>query len=378
MRVMLSELFQSSVKDWLKPVQAIILILIALIVVPSFAEDLETLSKETEETEIQLTALRDEIKAKKDEVSKVEKDLAALDRKVKLQKEELVGLKEKEKQVSDEITKKESDLKIEKTRVKEIFKGIILKANTNLRVLVSSPKIGAAEMGTYLRGISRYQAKVLSTFSSKLSDLESQKADLLLMRDEKEIVLKDQERNLSKIKELRSNRTLELKNLEKQGAEVRALLLKLKQRSLRVQTALKGIGSSVTVKDSLRGLVKGKASKPIEGKIVKEFKSKKAYQFVKGTAASQGIELRGKAGDDVNSIAKGKVSFAGPLPGYGQVVILDHGARNYSLYGNLGTIAVRKGDLVQGKIGTLAESGGLYFEIRVQKSPVDPAQFIDD
>jgi len=352
-------------------------ILLLLVFSNLFAEDLETLSRETESTEIQLTNLREEIKVKKDEVSKVEKDLAALDRKVKLQKEELVGLKEKEIQVSDEIVKKESELKLEKARVKDIFKGIILKANTNLRVLVASPKIGAAEMGTYLRGISKYQAKVLSTFSSKLSDLENQKADLLLMRDEKEIVLKDQERNLSKIKELRTKRSSELKNLEKQGAEVRALLLTLKQRSLRVQTALKGISSNVVPKDSLKGLSKGGNRKPIDGKVTKDFKSKKAYQFVKATAASQGIEMRGRAGDDVQSIARGKVTFSGPLPGYGRVVILDHGGRYYSLYGNLGTTSVTRGDLVDGKLGSLPDSGGLYFEIREQKNSVDPSEYLN-
>lgn len=339
------------------------------------AEDLESLSRDTEVTESKLSSLREEVNLKKNEVVQVEKEIASFDRKIKLQKEELAGLKEKETQVLDEINRNESDLKIERERIKDIFKGIILKADSNLRIMVSVPKVGAAEMGTYLRGISKYQGKILSSYGKKLAELDAQKADLLLMRDEKEIVLKDQERNLAKVKELRQKRAEELKALEKQSAEVKALLLNLKQRSLRVQTALKGIGSSVTIKDALKGIQN--ATKPIDGIVTKDFKSKKAYQFIKGTAASQGIEFRGKAGDNVNSIAKGKVSFAGSLPGYGKVVILDHGNREYSLYGNLGTVSVSKGDIVDGKLGNLSDSGGLYFEIRKEKNPVDPSEYFN-
>lgn len=347
-----------------------------LFLVSASAESLEDLSRETEETEIRLAEVREEVAKKKEELSLVEKEISDLDRKIKLQKEELIGLKEREYKVSLDIKNGEEELVRHRQKLKNVFKGIILKTNASLQGMMVG-YFGAAEMGTYIKSISKFQGRLITSFGERLQALESQKADLLLMRDEKELVLKEQERNLSKVKELRSKRALELKDLEKKTAEIRSLLLALKQRSLRVQTALKGIGSSVIPKDSLKGLSKNGNRKPINGRITKDFNSKRAYQFVKVTAASQGIEMRGKAGDDVQSIARGKVTFAGPLPGYGRVVILDHGERYYSLYGNLGTISVSRGDLVDGKLGTLPDSGGLYFEIREKKNSVDPSEYLN-
>ena len=38
------------------------------------------------------------------------------------------------------------------------------------------------------------------------------------------------------------------------------------------------------------------------------------------------------------------MGLAGPFIGFGNLVIVEHGANNYSLYGYLGTIGVERGD----------------------------------
>ena len=37
----------------------------------------------------------------------------------------------------------------------------------------------------------------------------------------------------------------------------------------------------------------------------------------------------------MRSVHEGAVAFAGPFTGYGNLVIVDHGDRSYSLYGHL-------------------------------------------
>ena len=101
-----------------------------------------------------------------------------------------------------------------------------------------------------------------------------------------------------------------------------------------------------------------------------------------GTAASSGIEIAATEGAPVSAVHEGSVAFAGAFAGYGNLVIVDHGAQAFSLYGNLLDISVKKGDSVEagrsiGTVGpTVTGPAGLYFELRVDGQPVDPLQWL--
>ena len=99
-------------------------------------------------------------------------------------------------------------------------------------------------------------------------------------------------------------------------------------------------------------------------------------------SASKGIEIAAAEGADALAIHDGVVAFAGTFSGFGNLVILDHGSRTFSLYGDLLEIAVKKGARIEhgvpvGSIGpTPAGNNGLYFELRVDGQPVDPLQWL--
>jgi len=97
---------------------------------------------------------------------------------------------------------------------------------------------------------------------------------------------------------------------------------------------------------------------------------------------SNGIEIAAAEGAPALAIHGGTVAFAGTFTGYGNLVILDHGAQAFSLYGNLLDIAVARGTRVErgqpvGSVGlALTGSAGLYFELRVDGKAVDPLQWL--
>jgi murein DD-endopeptidase MepM/ murein hydrolase activator NlpD len=98
-------------------------------------------------------------------------------------------------------------------------------------------------------------------------------------------------------------------------------------------------------------------------------------------ADGPGLEMRAARGTAVRAIFGGRVAFADTYADYGKTVIIDHGRHHYTVSANLASIDVRAGDELAtgsllGTIGDAPTGGGLlYFEIRVGKDTVDPAEW---
>lgn len=106
-----------------------------------------------------------------------------------------------------------------------------------------------------------------------------------------------------------------------------------------------------------------------------------------GTRQHAGIDIAVPVGTRVNAAAGGTVIEAGTLPGYGNVVIIDHGGGTITRYAHLSQIGTSKGSVVsQGQqIGLSGGAPGapgsgnsrgahLHYEVRRNGRPVDPRQ----
>jgi murein DD-endopeptidase MepM/ murein hydrolase activator NlpD len=98
----------------------------------------------------------------------------------------------------------------------------------------------------------------------------------------------------------------------------------------------------------------------------------------------KGLDIRAAAGAEVASVASGTVVFAGWLKGYGNLVIIDHGASYHSLYAHLARFEVEVGTVVEEgeSIGQVGDTGSLkgaflYFEIRKAGQAVDPRPWLE-
>lgn len=94
----------------------------------------------------------------------------------------------------------------------------------------------------------------------------------------------------------------------------------------------------------------------------------------------EGLAIGAPLGTPVWAAESGIVILTGKEPGYGQVVIVDHGEGKLTLYGSLERactkegVAIRRGELV-GLVGVSKEGVGsprLYFELRDGATPIDP------
>jgi murein DD-endopeptidase MepM/ murein hydrolase activator NlpD len=98
-------------------------------------------------------------------------------------------------------------------------------------------------------------------------------------------------------------------------------------------------------------------------------------------ASSQGpgLEMKAPAGTVVRAVFAGRVAFADSYADYGTTVIIDHGARHYTVSANLATAEVKVGDEVNAgeRLGSVGGTpSALYFEVRVGKDTVDPAEWL--
>ena len=94
---------------------------------------------------------------------------------------------------------------------------------------------------------------------------------------------------------------------------------------------------------------------------------------------NNGIRIAADPGVPVRAVFAGTVLFAQWFKGYGNLIILDHGDRVFSLYGNTRGSSLTVGETVQAgaTIALVAEgdegrTGNLYFEIREDNRPTDP------
>ena len=77
---------------------------------------------------------------------------------------------------------------------------------------------------------------------------------------------------------------------------------------------------------------------------------------------------------------KSRCCFADRFSGYGKMMIIDHGQRYYTIYAHLADLFKKSGDPVRKgeSIALVGDSDSLagarlYFEIRKDGKPVDPA-----
>jgi septal ring factor EnvC (AmiA/AmiB activator) len=147
----------------------------------------------------------------------------------------------------------------------------------------------------------------------------------------------------------------------------------------RLQAALTGLAAASPGSSNLPiGPFRGDLEWPVAGALRQGFGSAGRP----GRTPSNGLDLAATEGAPVHAVHDGSVTFADAFVGFGRLVILDHGAQAFSLYGNLDQLAVTRGARVArgeplGTVGVSATgAAGLYFELRIDGRPVDPVEWL--
>ena len=124
------------------------------------------------------------------------------------------------------------------------------------------------------------------------------------------------------------------------------------------------------------------SSWPVNGTITSNF-GYRGNPIGGGTGFHEGLDIAVDYGTPVRATAAGKVSMAGWVDGYGNLVEIDHGNGFTTRYGHNSMLLVVVGQAVQaGDIVALAGSTGrstgphVHYEVRVNGSPANPLLFL--
>ncbi|HEY8279497.1 MAG TPA: peptidoglycan DD-metalloendopeptidase family protein [Bdellovibrionota bacterium] len=105
--------------------------------------------------------------------------------------------------------------------------------------------------------------------------------------------------------------------------------------------------------------------------------------FTGKSTMHEGLDLANHIGSAIVAAAAGVVTYAGPRPGYGNLVTINHGYGIQTQYGHISRHYVRVGDKVKrgqkvAAVGNTGRSTGphVHYEVRVNGIPMDPYYYI--
>jgi septal ring factor EnvC (AmiA/AmiB activator) len=230
----------------------------------------------------------------------------------------------------------------------------------------------------YASYLSDRDARVIREYETAAADVGEQRRELLAERQQL-ATLRDEltgaRRRISAARRSRSRLLEEIRgDQSKRRAAVEELRFAAEELSDLVESLETGGARSALDMRKFKGLLDW----PAAGKLSAGFGTVVHPRF-KTSVPHPGLDIDGRAGDDIRSIFEGRVVFSSWMRGYGLTAIIDHGGGFLSIYAHASVLLVEVGEQVMkgqsiGKIGDTGSLRGpfLYFELRVDGEPTDP------
>jgi septal ring factor EnvC (AmiA/AmiB activator) len=230
----------------------------------------------------------------------------------------------------------------------------------------------------FVTALARRDNQRLAAFRADLAALAATRTELERRTLEVQKLRSDLERVRRSLEADRKKKTALLTQIVEKKEMHAAYLKELEEAEARLRNLLAGLDEG----DVNVPIVafKGALPWPVNGRVRVPFGLRKHPKFDTYTVQN-GIEIDAPADSRVSVVYEGSVVFAERFQGYGLMVIVDHGGKHHSLYAHLADVAVAVGQRLAagdsvGTSGVGLESPGVYFEMRFQGRPEDPAEWL--
>lgn len=292
---------------------------------------------------------------------------------IKKQKKILTSLKIKKNQLDQSLQKQQNILE------KQIRTAYMLGRQPYIKLVLNQQNANEVNrILTYYRYISQKRVDAIKSLQNTLFNIKINQKQLqaqLITLSNLQQQQQQQNKKLGRIKRERVSLIYKLSASIKTKRQQLEQLLSNKKRLEATVARLERQTQTQRLAAQHFSKRKGRLPWPTKGKIVHLFGTK----IKQSELTWSGDLIRGRLGQPVYAIAAGKVIFSRWLPGYGLLLIINHGNGYMSLYGRNHSTYKKVGDwVVKGEvIASVGRSGGykkpaLYFAIRHNVKPLNP------
>ena len=355
---------------------------------------LDKLRRERTDLEARMQQLQRNARSLADEVNNLEAQRATTKRLVVALDEQLTTITKEVADASTGLVQAEQEIVSKRAvlerRMVDIYKrGQLFEAEA---LLSAQSFAGLVARYKYLHDLTLYDKSLVRRVESLRNNIVTQRELLVRLQDEVQRNRTEKDQEANRLANLEGQRQRTLAVVQRSAAQTRERLTQIARDEARVAGVIAGFESArrraemapnakPAAPSSIRTSDLGKLDWPVEGAVLYRFgvvinpNNTKTRWNGMGIGASQGTSVR--------SIAAGEVVLSELVGTYGATVIVQHGGGDYSIYGSLERIDVRKGQTIQkgAVIGTVGSADPdlpphLHLEIRPRGRAVDPFEWL--
>ena len=357
-------------------------------------DELEKLRRERADLEARMQQLQRTARSLADEVNNLEAQRSTTARLVQALDAQLVTINREVEEASTGLVQAEQDIVRKRTALQQRMVQIYKRGQLyDAEALLSAESFAAlVARYKYLHDLALHDRSLVKTVESLRNRIIRQRELLVRLQDEVERNRSEKEREATRLRNLENQRQRNLVVVQRNAAQTRERLAQLARDESRIasviasaETARRRAEMAPNARPAAPSSIKtsdfGKLDWPVEGDMLYSFG--RVINPNNTTTRWNGLGIAAALGTSVRTIAAGEVVLAEPFSTYGQTVIVQHGGGDYSVYGSLNRLDVRKGQAVQkgqviGAVGAADPDlpPHLHFEIRPKGRAVDPLEWL--
>lgn len=335
-----------------------------------------SLRKDLDRTRDRYDRTRREIREAEERIGALAKSLRQINQKITLQRRRVTELESKRRTLDGSVAHQREQI------ARQVRAAYATGQQGYLRLLLNQEDPATVgRMLAYYDHFNRARTARIGELQTTLRELQGVRAAVEQEATRLETLRADQTGEKAKLEGTRRTRSVLLVKLERElsSKDQRLEGLKADARDLEAVVAAlsRAVDEHIPEHQPFKRL-QGRLTWPAPGSFEARFGGPRA----KGKLRWEGVLIRAGQGQEVRAVSRGRVAFADWLRGYGLLLVIDHGEGYMSLYGHNQSLFKEMGDWVEADevIATVGDSGGqeheaLYFEIRHNGKPLDPAKW---
>jgi septal ring factor EnvC (AmiA/AmiB activator) len=358
-------------------------------------DELERIRRERAQLEDKMAELQGTVHDLAEEVTNLDSQAAATARAVRTLDVQVAAIGDEVSQATADLVRAEDELAIKRAvlhrRLADIYKRGPLYSYEALLSAQTFAELVARYK--YLHLLALRDRALVKRVEELRNQIERQRGLLVRLRsdvetsrgeradEEQRLRALEEQRQVSLTQAKRSARQTEarIKQIDRDEQRVTGLIAALETARRRAEEAARNRGTPRAAVPTVRPAAN--LDWPVQGSLL--YKFGRVVNPNNTTTRWNGIGIGAPTGTPVRTIGAGQIMVAESFGTYGLTVIVQQGGGDYAVYGSLGSVAVKKGDIVsRGQvIGTVGAAdpelpAHLHFEFRPEGRAVDPLDYL--